>query len=46
MIERQAAGGNHTMGVRVKFEFLIPGVEHAKEADFGTQMFGISGDDA
>ena len=32
------------MGMRVKFEFLIPGVEHAKEADFGAQMLGIASD--
>ncbi len=29
------------MGVRVMFEFLIPGVEHAKEADLGAEMLGI-----
>ena len=28
----------------VMFELLIPGVEHAKEADFGAEMFGIAGD--
>src|SRR6266851_3330011 len=28
VIERQSASGDHTMGVRVMFEFLIPGVEH------------------
>ncbi len=44
VIERQSAGGHHTMGVRVKFEFLIPGVEHAKEADFGARMLGIASD--
>ena len=42
VIERQSAGGHHTMHVRVKFELLIPGVEHAKEADLGTQMLGIA----
>ena len=25
----------HTMGMRVMFELLIPGVEHTEEADFG-----------
>ncbi len=44
VIERQSAGGHHTMGMRVIFEFLIPGVEHAKEADFGAEMFGIASD--
>jgi hypothetical protein len=32
------------MGMRVMFEFLIPGVEHAKEADFGAEMLGIASD--
>ncbi len=43
-IERQSTGGHHTMRVRVKFELLIPGVEHAKEADLGAQMLGITSD--
>jgi hypothetical protein len=30
--------------VRVLFEFLIPGVEHTEEADFGAEMLGIAGD--
>jgi hypothetical protein len=28
--------------VGVKFELLVPGVEHAKEADLGAQMLGIA----
>jgi hypothetical protein len=32
------------MRVRVKFELLIPGVEHAKEADLSAEMLGISSD--
>ena len=32
------------MGVRVMFEFLIPGVEHTEEADLGAEMFGIASD--
>src|SRR5882762_930882 len=43
-IERQSAGGHYTMRMRVKFELLIPGVEHAKEADLGAQMLGIASD--
>ena len=31
------------MHVRVMFEFLIPGVEHTEEADFGAKMLGIAG---
>jgi hypothetical protein len=44
VIERQSARGHHTMGMGMMFEFLIPGVEHAKEADFGAEMFGIASD--
>lgn len=44
VVERQSAGGNHTMGMRVMFEFLIPGVKHTEEADLGAEMFGIASD--
>ena len=44
VIKRQSAGGHYTMDMRVMFEFLIPGVEHAEEADFGAKMFGIASD--
>ena len=44
VIERQSASGDHTMGMRVMFEFLIPGVEHTEEADFGAKMLGIASD--
>jgi len=30
--------------VRVLFEFLTPGVQHAEEADLCTEMFGIVSD--
>ena len=32
------------MGMGMMFEFLIPGVKHAKEADLGAEMFGIASD--
>ncbi len=44
VIGRQSAGGHHTVGMGVMFEFLIPGVEHTEEADFGAEMLGIAGD--
>jgi hypothetical protein len=44
VIERQSAGGNHTMGMGVMFEFLIPSVEHTEETDFGAEMLGIASD--
>ena len=44
VIEGQSAGGDYTMGMRVMFEFLIPGVEHTEEADFSAEMLGITSD--
>jgi hypothetical protein len=32
------------MEVGVMFELLIPGMEHAKQADLGTEMLGIASD--
>ncbi len=32
------------MHVRVKFEFLIPSVEHTEETDLSAEMFGIASD--
>ena len=32
------------MDMRVKFELLIPGVQHAEEADLRAEMFGIASD--
>ena len=32
------------MDMRVKLELLVPGVQHAEEADLGTEMSGIAGD--
>jgi len=31
------------MYMRVKFEFLSPTVQHAKEANFRTEMLGVAG---
>ena len=44
VIERQPTGGNDTMDMRVKLELLVPGMQHAEEADLSTQMSGIAGD--
>src|SRR5260370_3961659 len=44
VIQRQAAGRHHTMRVRVMLEVLIPGVEHAEEADLAAVIFGIPRD--
>ena len=32
------------MDMRMKFEFLIPGVQHAEETNLCTEMFGIASD--
>ena len=43
-IGRESAGRHHAMHMRVKFEFLTPGVQHAEEADLCTKMLGIACD--
>jgi hypothetical protein len=42
VIEGKATGGNDTMEVGMKLDFLIPGVQHAEEADLGAEMLGIT----
>src|SRR5882724_4810158 len=43
-IGRESTGRHHAMHMRMKFEFLTPGVQHAEEADLCTEMLGIAGD--
>src|SRR6266852_1850227 len=43
VIERQTAGRNNAMDMRVGRELLTPGMQNAKEADFCTEVFGIAG---
>jgi hypothetical protein len=43
-VGRESTGGNDTMNMRMKFEFLTPGVQYAEESDFCTEMLGIAGD--
>ena len=40
VIAGESAGGNDTVDMRMKLEFLVPGVKHAEEADLGTEMGG------
>jgi len=40
VIERQSVGGHDTMHEGVMFALLIPGVEHAEEADISAEMLG------
>ena len=42
-IGRKSAGRHHAMYMRVKFEFLTPGMQHAEEANLCAKMFGIAG---
>ena len=44
VIGGESAGRNHAMDMRVKLKLLVPGMQHAEEADLGTKMFGIAGD--
>jgi hypothetical protein len=40
----QPTGRHHAVYMWVKFEFLSPAVQHAEEADFSTEMLGITSD--
>jgi len=42
VISGESAGRDHAMDMRVKFELLIPSVQHAEEADLCAKMFGIA----
>src|SRR5579859_527960 len=42
VITGESAGGNDTVDMGMQLEFLVPGMEHAEEADFGSEMGGIA----
>ena len=44
VIERESAGGNDTVDMGMKLEFLVPGMEHAEKADLGSEMGGVARD--
>jgi len=44
VIERESTGGNNAVDMRMKLELLVPGVEHAEEADLGSEMSGVASD--
>src|SRR6266581_3684811 len=44
VIAGESAGGNDTVDMGMKLEFLVPGMEHAEEADLGSEMSGIARD--
>jgi len=42
VIAGESAGGHHAMDMRMKLELLVPCVQHAEEADLGSEMGGIA----
>ena len=42
VIEREPAGGDNTVDVGMKLEFLVPGVQDAEEANLSPEMSGIT----
>ena len=42
VIAGESAGGNDAVDMGMKLEFLIPGVQHAEEADLGSEMGGVT----
>ena len=44
MIRSQTAGGKYAVDMRMKLQALIPAMEHAEEADLGTEMPWIASD--
>jgi hypothetical protein len=44
VIAGESAGGDHTVDMGMKLEFLIPGMEHAEEADLSTEMGRVARD--
>ena len=42
VIAGESAGGNDTVDMGMKLEFLVPGMEHAEEADLGTEMSAVA----
>src|SRR6516225_1176397 len=44
VIRNEAASGQHAVNMRMMLESLVPSVEHAEEADLGSQVPGIASD--
>ena len=43
VIAGESASGDDTVDMGMKLEFLVPGVEHAEEADLGPEMGAVAG---
>jgi len=44
MVEREPAGRDDTVNMRMKLKLLVPGMQHTEEADLGPETSGIAGD--
>src|SRR5712692_401795 len=44
VVRSEAAGGKHAVDMGMMLQALIPGMEHAEEADLGAKVPGIAGD--
>jgi hypothetical protein len=44
VVGREPASGDDTVNVRMKLQLLIPGMQHAEEADLGCETSGMAGD--
>jgi len=43
VVEGESTGRDDTVDMGMNFELLIPGVQHAEEADVGAEVLGITG---
>jgi len=44
VIEREPAGGNNAVDMRMNLKLLVPGVEHTEKADLSSEMSGVASD--
>jgi hypothetical protein len=44
VVEAEPARRNDAVDMRMMFQLLVPGMEHAEEADFGADLFGVASD--
>ena len=44
MVRCKTAGGQYAVDMRMKLQALIPAMQHAEEADLGSEMPWIAGD--
>src|SRR5712664_5001225 len=44
VVRSEAAGGQHAVDMGMMLQALVPGMEHAEEADLGAEVPGIASD--